>query len=204
MKTCSRCKIEKSLECYTKHKSVKDGFSIYCKECKKILSAESYQRNIEKIKKKSIEYYQKNHEKIKERSTVYYNDNNKKIKSRMSEYNKKNRTKINQKIKQKTISNPLFKLSKSVRARIYQYVSKNGKKTIDLIGCSYNFLKEHLEKQFKEGMSWDNHSKYGWHIDHIVPLSSAKTEEELIKLCHYTNLQPLWWEDNLRKSNKVV
>jgi hypothetical protein len=74
----------------------------------------------------------------------------------------------------------------------------------DIIGCSPEFLKEYLENQFAEGMSWDNHGQYSWHIDHIIPLSSAKTDEEIYKLCHYTNLQPLWAEDNLRKSNKIL
>ena len=52
-------------------------------------------------------------------------------------------------------------------------------------------------------MSWETHSLYGWHIDHIIPLSSAKTEEEIYQLCHYTNLQPLWAEDNLKKGDKL-
>jgi hypothetical protein len=52
-------------------------------------------------------------------------------------------------------------------------------------------------------MCWENYGKYGWHIDHIVPLSSAKTEEEIYKLCHYTNLQPLWSTDNLSKGCKL-
>ena len=73
--------------------------------------------------------------------------------------------------------------------------------------CTYTadkkqILKEHLELQFVDGMSWDNRSE--WHIDHIIPLSSAKTDEEIYKLCHYTNLQPLWAEDNLKKSNKIL
>ena len=72
------------------------------------------------------------------------------------------------------------------------------------MGCSPQFLKEYLENQFTEGMSWDNHSQYGWHIDHIIPLSSANTEEEIYNLCHYTNLQPLWAEENLRKSDKIL
>jgi hypothetical protein len=51
-------------------------------------------------------------------------------------------------------------------------------------------------------MNWDNYSFRGWHIDHIIPLTSAKNEEELIKLCHYTNLQPLWAKDNLSKGGR--
>jgi hypothetical protein len=75
-------------------------------------------------------------------------------------------------------------------------------KTFDIVGCSPEFLKEHLESQFVEGMAWDNRKE--WHIDHIIPLSSAKTEEDIYKLCHYTNLQPLWAEDNIKKSNKIL
>ena len=75
--------------------------------------------------------------------------------------------------------------------------------SIKIIGCYPNFLKEHLEKKFTEGMSWDRMGKE-IHIDHIIPLSSAKSEDEIYKLCHYTNLQPLWAEDNLKKSNKIL
>jgi hypothetical protein len=74
--------------------------------------------------------------------------------------------------------------------------------TFYIIGCLPNQLKEHLEKQFNGNMSWDNYGK--WHIDHIIPLSSAKNEDEVYKLCNYTNLQPLWAEDNLKKSNKIL
>jgi hypothetical protein len=82
-------------------------------------------------------------------------------------------------------------------------VSKSKRnKTFDIVGCSPYDLKEHLEKQFVSGMTWENRSE--WHIDHIIPLSSAKTEDELYRLCHYTNLQPLWAEENLKKSNKII
>jgi hypothetical protein len=80
--------------------------------------------------------------------------------------------------------------------------SKNNS-TFSIIGCSPECLKEHLEKQFKEGMTWDKLGKQ-IHIDHIIPLSSAKTEEEVYKLCHYTNLQPLWAHENLSKGNKII
>jgi hypothetical protein len=80
-------------------------------------------------------------------------------------------------------------------------ISKTNK-TFEIVGCTPEFLKEHLEKQFVDGMTWENRGE--WHIDHKIPLSSAKTEEELYKLCHYTNLQPLWAEENLKKGNKII
>ena len=70
-----------------------------------------------------------------------------------------------------------------------------------MIGLHPIDLKNYIENKFTEGMSWDNYGK--WHIDHIIPLNSAKTEEEIIKLCYYTNLQPLWASDNIRKKDKT-
>lgn len=71
------------------------------------------------------------------------------------------------------------------------------------LGCTQKQLREHLEMQFMPGMSWDNHGK--WHIDHIYPLSKAYKEgpEAFARACHYTNLQPLWAIDNLRKHAKI-
>ena len=75
------------------------------------------------------------------------------------------------------------------------------KKTFEMIGCTPDELRNHLSKQFIDGMSWDNYGE--WHIDHILPLVSAKDEEEVVKLCHYSNLQPLWAKDNLIKGCKL-
>lgn len=79
------------------------------------------------------------------------------------------------------------------------------KDTTSLIGCPVAFLKSHLENQFLPGMSWENHSKLGWHIDHILPCKSFDlTDPDQQRACfHYSNLQPLWAEDNLRKSAKL-
>ena len=71
------------------------------------------------------------------------------------------------------------------------------KKTSELLGCSYDEFKKHLELQFKTGMNWSNHGE--WHIDHIKPLYLGKTELELTQLCNYKNLQPLWAKENLIK-----
>lgn len=69
-----------------------------------------------------------------------------------------------------------------------------------MLGCDWPTLKAHIESQFTGGMSWGRFAEI--HIDHIVPLSSAKNEQELEALCHYTNLQPLWAKDNQRKGCK--
>jgi len=75
-----------------------------------------------------------------------------------------------------------------------------------LFGCNKEFLKQHLEAQFKEGMSWDNHSLTGWQIDHIIPASCFDlTDIEQQRKCfHYSNLQPLWVEENREKGNKII
>lgn len=96
----------------------------------------------------------------------------------------------------------MFKLKTDMRNSVNRYLKYRSQKTFDIVGCSPEFLKEHLESQFIDGMGWDN--RVEWHIDHIIPLSSAKTEDDLYRLCHYTNLQPLWAEDNLKKSNKIL
>ena len=101
---------------------------------------------------------------------------------------------------------PKNKIKNSLRSRINQLLNKryNNPKTLDLVGCDYEFLIEYIENKFTEGMSWNNYGYYGWHLDHIIPVSSAKTEKDVYKLYHYTNLQPLWAEDNLKKSDKIL
>ena len=73
--------------------------------------------------------------------------------------------------------------------------------TNKILGADYETIKYYMENKFNDGMNWGNHGK--WHIDHITPLASAK-KNELIKLCHYTNLQPLWAKDNMIKSEKII
>lgn len=101
-----------------------------------------------------------------------------------------------------------YKLKNALRRRVYNAL-KNGWKSgsaVDDLGCTIEELKKHLEDQFESGMSWDNWSKTGWHIDHIKPLSSfdLTNPEEFKKACHYTNLQPMWAEDNLRKGSTLA
>ncbi len=100
---------------------------------------------------------------------------------------------------------PLKNMRCRVANRVLFFLKRGGyskkSKTAQMLGCDWQTLKEHLESKFTDGMSWDN--RHLWHIDHIIPLSSGKTEEEVMALCHYLNLQPLWAEDNIRKGNKL-
>jgi hypothetical protein len=107
-----------------------------------------------------------------------------------------------------------YRLLGSLRSRVHSAFRANkckkGSKTLDLIGCSIQQLKQHLELQFKKGMTWDNYGRgwnnqKEWHIDHIRPCASfnlTKLEEQQ-KCFHYSNLQPLWAKDNYIKGNKI-
>jgi hypothetical protein len=100
-----------------------------------------------------------------------------------------------------------YKIRKVLRSRLYQaikYNFKSGSAVRDL-GCSIPRFKIYLESKFQEGMSWENWGVYGWHIDHIKPLSKFNLEnrEDFLKVNHYTNLQPLWAEENLKKNDKI-
>jgi hypothetical protein len=200
MKVCSKCKVEKDFCEFTNRSNVKDGKGSSCRKCEN-----------ERIKK----YKMKNREKVLSRSKEYYKEykikNREKELSRMKEYYIKNKEKMlsisKEYIKNRRLNDPIFKLIHNVRCRLNQYLKTTGiiknKRTFDIVGCSPPELKDYLEKKFTEGMSWDRIGKE-IHIDHIIPLSSVKTEKEIYKLCHYTNLQPLWAEDNLKKSNKIL
>lgn len=101
-----------------------------------------------------------------------------------------------------------IKLRKILRKRIWDALKGNSKtkSTLELLGCSIENLKLHLESKFTEGMSWENHGQFGWHIDHVLPCNNFDlTDPEQQKKCfHYSNLQPLWWRDNITKSDKIL
>ena len=93
------------------------------------------------------------------------------------------------------------KIARNLRARLNKAIKGNWKSgsAVSDLGCSISLLKQHLESKFQPGMTWDNYGK--WHIDHIEPLCKFDLTNgvELKKACHYSNLQPLWWHDNLNK-----
>lgn len=94
------------------------------------------------------------------------------------------------------------RISGLIRATLKLQNVKKESKTIDILGCSYEYFKTHIEKQFTEGMNWDKFSEI--HIDHIIPMASAKTVDEIYSLNHFTNLRPMWALDNIKKGSKIM
>lgn len=175
---------------------IKRGINITCsKECSLINKKNRIEKNKESRKIEGKEYYLKNKDKCLEKCKIYYNNNKDKKKLYVRNYKKLIRK-----------QNPIIKLIELQRGRIRKVLKNNKKsnKTIKLLGCTGSFLKQYLESKFLPGMSWDNHGK--WHIDHIIPCASfdlSKSEQQQ-ECFHYTNLQPLWAVDNLKKSKNIL
>lgn len=128
------------------------------------------------------------------------------LKRYLREYNKAHLEERRIKERERIAADPIYRFKTSVRKMICCSFSRKGKvksrKAEDILGCTIDDFILYLQSLFVDGMSFENHGK--WHIDHIVPLATAKTEEDIIKLCHYTNLQPLWAHDNISKGSKII
>jgi hypothetical protein len=203
-KVCKRCDECKSLTEFSKNKNNNDGLQIYCKSCSKEYKKKYYIEHKGEILKKSKKYYIENQELIITRAKVWSNNNKSKVEQYKKKYVDKHRDFINSKMIMRKKEDPILKLKMLYRSKTNKILGSNRESTFQLIGCSPQELKTHLEKKFKDGMSWENHGLFGWHIDHIIPLSFAKSDDELKKLCHYTNLQPLWAKDNISKRDKII
>jgi hypothetical protein len=158
--------------------------------------------NPEKYKAMYQKYISENKEKERERCRL------KMAKARADnkdDFKKRELRKKNARCRERTLNEPAFAMKMRAlfslnRAFKQKGFSKSGNSE-QLLGCSWEELKAHIENQFSGGMCWENRGE--WHVDHIIPLSSGKTVEEVMVLCHYKNLQPLWALDNLRKGNRI-
>lgn len=220
-KTCNYCFIEKPLTDFRirsdngKHRNI-------CKKCESVKHNEyiSKHKELDKIAKQK--YYNKYKDKISQKMKEYYISNKEEIKTRRKinrEKNKehlnelarirckKNRKQISAKEKERRKTDILFNFKKVIRQNIRMSFIKNNyikkETTQKIIGCDYSFFLEHLLQTFKNiyGYEWDRKEKV--HIDHIIPLCTAQNEDDVKKLCHYTNLQLLKEKDNLRKGSKL-
>ena len=145
-----------------------------------------------------------NEDKFKEIQKDYYKNHTEELLEKSKMHRKSNPKYYSNYAKEREKFDVNFKIKRRLRNRLYSVVLKGYKsqKTLDLIGCSLNELRIHLENQFKDNMSWENYGE--WRIDHIKPCDSYDlTKEDDQKECfNYKNLQPLWAKDNLIKKNK--
>ena len=180
----------------------------HCKTCHSAKNKKLYEATREVVLEKKKQYRDDNKEVIKERNKRYYSENKETHKARVKQYREAHKEAYAEQKKQyrrTKLQNGIgFRLLDNCRRRVNLAIKNNSKSasTIELIGCTVEELKAHLEAQFTEGMSWDNYGQ--WHIDHIKPCAMFDfTDEAQQRECfHFTNLQPLWAEDNLRKSDK--
>jgi hypothetical protein len=193
MKECNKCNEKKFLNNFRKGKT-KDGYRNTCNVCEK----EYFKKYREENKEKRNQYSEKQREKQTTEIKINKADY-------MKKYRLKNKINILKKqyeyINRRKENDKLFSITINIRKLISNSFNRNGftkkSRTHDILGCTFDEFKEHLESQFESWMNWDNYGLYngktnhGWDIDHKIPSSSAKTEEDVIKLNHYTNLRPL-------------
>ena len=175
-KICKDCKQEKPVELFFFRRD-RNSYSTHCRDCHCKRTRANYKKNRDDYRAKE------------------------KIRSSTEEYKMLRR----QRKKERKQNEPEFYLKVTLRCRLNHAIKGyvKSKKTEEMLGCTWDFARKHIESQFKDGMNWSNHGLHGWHVDHIIPLASAKSRQELENLFHYTNLQPLWARDNIAKSDST-
>ena len=209
-----KCKLEKSISDFNKNKSKKDGLSNWCKSCKYISKKNVKDKDIEFYSKRNKEYKLKNKNILKEQNKEYTLKNKDKIKEYQKEYRKihksvykyrepteESRNRKNEWVKNDRKNRPWYYSHRDLLNRIVKQIKYN-KMSSTIVELGYNSLelKEHIEKLFIEGMTWDNRQE--WYIDHIIPISSFDSDTPANIVNALSNLQPLWKKDNLVKYNK--
>jgi hypothetical protein len=184
--------MEKEIICKCGLIKIKENFDLFpksgnlCRKCDNI-----------RIKK----YYEKNKEKISKRRKEIRIQKNIKYKNLTLEEKEKRKKSCNNSRRKRRKKDKLYVFTERIRNSIRYGFRKNGftkpTNTIEILGCSFEDFKIYIENLFEPWMNWENRGlykcefNYGWDIDHIIPISSAKTIEDIIRLNHYTNLQPL-------------
>ncbi len=195
---------------YLKYKEYQKNYHLKNKEKRLKYQRENCLKNKEKIRENQKEY--RKTEKFKQKHKEYYLKNKESFKNNHSNYLQKNRKKWNKYlsnyINNRLKTDPDFKLRANLRKRLSRALKGKIKAdtTINLIGCSREYLIKYIESQFDDEMSWSAYLESLIHIDHIIPCTSfdLTKEEEQRKCFHYSNLQPLWANDNKSKGNRVM
>lgn len=185
-KKCPLCKLFKYSFEYYNDRSCKDGLSKNCKDCQSLIDS-----GIKPGSEAFDEFIEKRRDNHLEAQRLY------------AEIKKGFQNKVRHRLMEET--DLLYVATRSAKAIVMGSLRRKGytrkSKTYEILGCSYQEFKLYIESQFVYGMGWHNRSL--WHIDHHIPLATAKTEEDVVALTHHTNLKPMWARDNILKSDKI-
>lgn len=177
-----------------------------CRDCKAVYDLGYREKNRDILKIKNKEKTLKNAQANRDRVKQWRIENPEKLamqrikrRSSNNEYMKKRYA------SKKAQGDWAYILKDRLKKRLSSCIKNKKISSSLLLGCDEVQFLSHIESLFRDGMSWDNYGRKGWHIDHILPLSKfdLSNEDELRKACHYTNLRPLWWIDNLRKGDRL-
>ena len=201
-KICLKCKVEKSVEEFYVRKDSKDGYRNDCIDCIKELKKKYNGRYTERISK----WYYENREISIQRNKKWKKNNPERNRLLNKQSDKRRRPLITKYNREKYHSNNLFRLKICIVSLVRNSINKKGyskkSKTNEILGIDYDGFMKHIESQFVDGMSWDN--RFEWELDHKIPVSLGKSEEDIIRLNHYSNFRPLWKKENILKSNKIL
>jgi hypothetical protein len=223
-KQCKKCEKVKSLDDFYNDKSRKNNKGFYCKLCtkerRKIDGKKYYQKHKEKLNAKSKLYFKKNKESMLEYGKEYRVKNKEKISEDRKEYYELNKERIRKReskrrkskagrekrriyAKKRLNNDPLVRLKQNIRCTINQSFKNKGfvkeKNYLEILQCDFDFLNEWLNNQASNGNTYGIGSIQ---IDHVIPISLAKTEDETLLLNHYSNLQLLSKNENISKNNR--
>lgn len=162
----------------------------------------------DKKKANNKAYYIKNKKRIAARAKIYCQKNKEKLAKGLRDWNIRNRKRVLENCNYKYKTDLNFRLKCNLRSRLYKLVRKKQKAGSALkdLGCTLQEFKIYIENKFQPGMTWENYGRYGWHLDHIKPLSKfdLSNRKQLLIACNYKNIQPLWAKDNISKGNKLI
>jgi hypothetical protein len=195
MKICNRCKKELQESEFGQYSKPKSGLKAKCKKCDSEVSMISYWKKRDSRVLHMKKYREKNPDILKNAAKKWQDKNKEYSRAKAKERYHKKKT------------DPKYKIPRILRARLGMAIKKIHKSSssVVLLGCSIEQCRLHIESLFQPGMTWENHGNNGWHVDHIIPCAAFDlTDPEQQKLCfHYTNLQPLWAEENRKKWDKI-
>lgn len=203
-KICSRCKLKKSVDQFYKRAGTKDGLRYVCKVCCSENAKTYRQVHKEQIKEEHKKYRKDHKKERKEYDRKRYQNNKEKILEQTKKYRQEHKKELNLYFRNRRKMDINYKIACNLRIRLWDVLKGCPKlaTTVELTGCSIEFLRDYLQKQFKSDMNWKNYGK--WEIDHIRPCASfdlSKPSEQK-KCFNYKNLQPLWTKENRSKSAK--